>query len=151
MLVSDVKGWVSYLPFKMQAVLLSALRGPDGVTKESAAKPLVRRMRSVLLHPAGDPSPSNQFMYSNCGQAEVERFLGDLDPYNVHWLVHFAHAAEIIGYCHHDPVEAGFWRAIYLGIVDAFHMNPETHDQLCERLKGDYGPLASTQKENSDL
>lgn len=131
---SDVHDWLADLPFKMQAVVLCALRGPDGTSKESAAKPLVRRMRSVILKPAGSPGPSNQFMFNNVGPAEVMRFLDDLDPYNVHWLLHFAYAAEIIGVMHPDNIERDFWGGIYHGIVERFHMNPETRLQLFERL-----------------
>ncbi len=94
---SDVHEWVSDLPFKMQAVLLSALRGCDGVRKEDPSKALVRKYRALILKPAAGSTPRS-FMHDNVTQSDVELFLSDIDHYPLHWYIHFMHAAEIVGW-----------------------------------------------------
>lgn len=42
--------WVATLSFKEQTVLLSALRGCDGIDKEDISKQFTRKFRAAILH-----------------------------------------------------------------------------------------------------
>lgn len=52
----------------------------------------------------------------------------------VHWLFHFMYAAEIIGYCHPDVEERKYWQRVYSTVCDSLHVNPETSEDMEDRL-----------------
>ncbi len=130
-----VQSWLSSLSWKMQTVLLSALRGCDGKHKEDASKPFTRKYRSVILHNAGGVQTESKFMADFVSEADLIRFCSNLDHYPMHWLVHFTHAVEIVGYYHPDREIKEFWFGVYKNIVDALHFNVESRAQLNWRLK----------------
>lgn len=132
-----VRDWIGKCSFKQQAVLLSALRGCDGLGKEDPSKPLVRWYRRVLLHPADtDANGLKQFMGDgSMPRMQMMKFVGDMDPYPMHWLLHFAHGMQIVGIYHPDTTIKGFAHDTYKAIVEAMHMNMETIEQNEERLK----------------
>jgi hypothetical protein len=134
---SDVKPWVSLLSFKMQAVLLSALRGCDGRSKHDPSKPFGRKLRGVLLWPA-DPNYVNNandsYMRDNVTVEVANAFLSDLDSYPLHYITHLMHAAEIVGYKHPHEDHRRFWMAVYMDICNRLHVNIERESQLDERL-----------------
>jgi hypothetical protein len=125
-MTSVLQPWVEGLPLKMQAVLISAIRGPDGFRKEDPVKPFVRQLRAAILVPADSKS---SFMLQDMG-APWTAFVGDLDPYPLHFVSHFMQACEILGY--YGP--SFLWHQRYLDIVHALHLNPETDVQLMRRL-----------------
>lgn len=133
---SVVRPWVSDLSYKMQAVLLSALRGPDGIPKEDICKKFTRNLRGVILFPAIPNPPIGSFM--NGGYIDAEscyQFVHHLDHYPNHWVTHFAHACEIVGYKHPDDEIATWWGNLYAGIVqDGMHMRLESCDDMERRL-----------------
>ena len=49
-MTSVLQDWVQECSLRQQGVLVIALRGPDGVRKEDAAKPLVRTMRGLVMN-----------------------------------------------------------------------------------------------------
>jgi hypothetical protein len=51
---SAVQAWVSQISIMQQSVLLSAIRGPDGVGKFHKCKPLIRWYRRCVLISAFD-------------------------------------------------------------------------------------------------
>lgn len=137
---SVLHDWVHALPFKMQAVLLCAMRGCDGMRKEDPTKEYVRELRGVVMKSA--PGGMGKFMRKPTADrldADYEEenwnlFVGDLDPYPVHYVLHLAHACEIIGYCHPDPnVNARWWHR-YASIVHAMHLRMEDATELQRRL-----------------
>lgn len=163
---SVLQDWVMTLPMMQQAVLCSALRGPDGVSKLSNVKVPLRFFRGVILNPA-DPELIEQgrldvFMTFNLGyydpdegtgyvkdgvafsrfQAICAEFLSDLDQYNIHFLTHFMHAIEIVGYKYGRGKLVGGpelqireqWNWLYAELCRALHVYPESIDQLNERL-----------------
>lgn len=140
-MASVVRPWVGNLPFKMQAVLLSALRGCDGKERDDKAKKLTRTMRGVLLLPAVSNAEIGSFMNDPPTGEETDAFLKDLDHYPMHWLMHFTHAAEIIGYQHPDKEISFWWRGLYYAIAtEGLHLLPETQEMLWNRLgPGDLG------------
>ena len=132
---SVVRPWLAKnCTLKMQSVLLSALRGCDGLPKEDISKAITRKFRGTLFFPA-NKAFDRSYMNPDVSQGELKKFYKNLDPYPVHWLFHFAHACEIVGYFHPDSVEANFWWDVYQGICQGLHVNVETLDQLSERLK----------------
>lgn len=132
---SVVQQWLSvYCSFKQQTVVLSALRGCDGKSKNDISKRLTRRFRGSILKSAEDRAPEGSFMHPGAGPKELHLMLSDIDHYPVHWLTHFAHAAQIVSVYHPIKEEAAFWGTVYRGIVEALHFNVETVEQMEERL-----------------
>lgn len=135
--------WVCGLTFQMQALLLTAMRGPDENNKYNAAKAIIRYLRGVVIKPAGDwdNKNDNDFMwgeYTSLFQHYVEEFWKDHDEYPHHFIMHLVHCAEVVGYKHPDRTIAQFWGDFYQDACHAFHMNAETEEQLDSRLS-DFG------------
>lgn len=135
---SVVQDWLSNLSLKQQTVLLASFRGCDGRVKEDPSKYFTRLMRSILLKNADS---STTFMVQPCEDfnKRMIAFLGDIDSYPMHFLVHFLHAAEIVGYKHPDPEIRLQWLGFYAKGVHALHMYPETEEQLDTRLADNVG------------
>lgn len=132
---SVVQAWLSRATLKQQTVVLCALRGCDGLPKEDPAKPLVRWLRSLVLRSANPNADPHSFMdVQDSGAAEAAFFLHGVDHYPVHWVLHFAHACQIIGMYHPDPAQARNAERMYLRLVHQFHMKPESAEENCERL-----------------
>lgn len=131
-----IQEWCWVLPLRMQSTMLLSLRGPDGCSKHNTAKELLRQLRSAVLVPAF-PGVPDSFMGDQRGYADwrvAEAFIDDHDAYPHHWLMHFIHAAEIVGQFHpRDDVRAFWWR-LYLSLAEAFHMRNENIDELSRRL-----------------
>ncbi len=138
-----VRAWVDDLPLRMQSTLLLSMRGPDGCAKEASAKVLVRELRYVVLHPAFPkelyPNKAEDvFMGTQtglCSWSVVEHFKEHHDEYPHHWLMHFIHAAEIVGQFHPADDVRAFWWSTYAAMCSAMHMQPEDIEQLSRRLR----------------
>lgn len=134
---SVIQDWLGeYCSWKEQSVLFSALRGCDGSEKNDGSKNLIHNFRALILK---DADPSSTFMEER--PIDMKVFCNNTDHYPVHWLLHFMHGAEIIGYRHPDHIIAMKWQHIYYDIVHAFHMQPETKEVMTERLKDKPGEL----------
>jgi len=136
---SVVRPWLAECcSFKEQAVLLSALRGCDGIPKEDVSKKFTRKLRSVLFYPAMInvmDSEVDKYMKTTISENDFVDLKKGLDHYPMHWVMHFAHAAEIIGYKHPDGTIRNFWLTVYVGIVrEGLHLNTESVEQLNARL-----------------
>ena len=132
-----VLGWVSKCTLKQQTVLLSAIRGCDGVAKNDISKKFVRKYRNVILKDAA-PLPEKSevsFMMDAVTDEDIKIFLKQPDVYPLHWLMHFIHAIEIIGYNHPDSEVSSFWLTLYMDMCNMLHVNPESKEQNDERLK----------------
>ncbi len=128
---SVIKSWVFTLPLRMQSVLMAAVRGADGFSKEDKSKHLVRSLRGLLFNNA---DPTNSFIKDELTDEQVEAFASDIDHYYVHFLMHFTHATEIVGYKHPDHMVRNKWIFIYKRICKSLHLNFETEPQLDIRL-----------------
>jgi len=137
-----LKDWVLLLPYRMQSVLLSGLRGCDIARKDDNSKFITRALRSLLLHNA---DPTNTFMVGDGipDPQYVKAFLWDLDSYPMHFVAHIMHAAEIVGYKYPEETNPllyetenvkKWWIGFYRDLVKALHLNPETEKQLDVRL-----------------
>lgn len=127
-----VKDWISHLTFKQQTVLLSAIRGCGGVPKDDPSKPFVRAFREVVLENAVTEDCS--FMGASISIDDVNRFVKSLDCYPMHWLLHFIHAVECVGYGHPDLCTSVWWAGLYGEICRALHVNPESEQGWSQRL-----------------
>ena len=141
---SVVQDWLSDLTWKQQTVLLAATRGCDGVAKEDASKHCHKIMRSCILENAGtantgfmtvtgDPSVDQLLMDGHWNR--IKDFRKDIDMYPMHYVLHFTHAAEILGYKHPEVKWRGFWFQVYSLFVDAMHLHIETEEELDFRLR----------------
>lgn len=132
---SVVQEWLAEVcTLKQQTVLLSALRGCDGRPKEDPSKPVTRAFRATILYSAHKNPGDQTFMQSNPHGA-VRAWLNDgVDSYPMHWLIHFMHAIEIVGYKHPNERVATFWLGVYCQLCDVLHLRPETKSTLDRRL-----------------
>lgn len=140
---SVLHDWVQTLPFQMQALLLTAMRGPDENNKYNAAKALIRYLRGVVIKPAGDWTGynNNDFMWGEYNKfgTYCEGFFADHDEYPHHFIMHLIHCAEVVGYKHPDERIKSSWQTFYkYACTETFHMNPETEAQMDLRLN-DFG------------
>lgn len=139
---SVVKDWVKELPLTQQAVLLLALRGPDGMAKQTGIKPMLHYLRGTVLHAAYPDydetaeGKSGDFMRGDYEHfnSNAGLFYADIDAYPMHFLMHLIHAAEIIGYHFPILVVRNYWKDFYYYFCKQLHMTPETKEQLNDRL-----------------
>jgi hypothetical protein len=151
-----LQDWVQDISFMQQTVLLTAIRGPDGLPKYHGVKFLLRWYRRCVLISAFDKSvlttPGNPSGGSFTGPSYtmkdgddpmawegpmddvVTDYLKSLDAVPHHFQMHLMHAAEIVGYKHPDPKIAAWWKATYERLVHDMHLWPETEAQLDSRL-----------------
>lgn len=138
---SILQDWVMELGLRHQGVLLTVVRGCDTAPKDDPSKLFTRCIRAVILNAhCGDPAKARTFIESVSTYEMLSRFTAfrsNLDHYPHHYCMHVIHAIEIIGYKH--PIEGirdefGFF---YLKLCKGLHVNPETEDQLDERLNAD--------------
>lgn len=128
-----MKLWIFSLPFRMQSVLMSALRGCDVAKKHDCSKFITRALRAVCLNNA---DPTNTFIVGDGTPAEkfAKEFIADVDSYPLHFMMHTIHAAEIVGAKHPEEHLRHYWTWLYKELVKGLHLNPETVDQLDVRL-----------------
>lgn len=135
----SLKKWVCDLPWMQQEVLFSAIRNCDSIASEGPHKTLVRGIRATCIKTA---KPKGSF---NARRSTIDEiciaaydFVDNyIDHIPIHFVTHVMHAAEVIGYTHPDREIAYGWLKIYLSIVMAAHLNPETKEQFLERLQDD--------------
>jgi hypothetical protein len=128
---SVVRPWVAELQWMCQTVLLCALRGCDTAPKEDPSKALTRALRHCLLFNAKN---DGSFM-----DEEPPAELPDMERYPQHWISHVMHAAQIVGYCHPVAETRVKWNRLYVAFCHAWHVNPESKEEMLGRLKGDNG------------
>lgn len=171
---SVLQGWVMSLTFMQQSVLMSAIRGCDGLQKHHKAKPLLKWYRRCILLSAFDgraltdpfelgggsftgpidmlpkfdaegycvgdqyygPGDQSGIYDWKCSRMQwaQDNFMDSRDELHSHYQVHAMHAFEIVGYKHPDPSVREFWRTMYERMAHAYHLWPETEEQMDRRL-----------------
>lgn len=139
-----------------QTVLLTAVRGPDGVDKYHPVKDLLRWYRRCILISALDSvvlttpyddrggsftGPSYEASYE-VGYTDWEpemnkiasKYIRCLDSLPHHSSMHFLHCTEIVGYKHPDSRIRSWWCELYKRLVNDMHLFPESEEQLDTRL-----------------
>lgn len=150
-----LQDWVCRISLRMQGVLVLALRGPDGASKESELKTIVRNLRGCVMNSGRECKPmklgtafdGDSFMrtveIANSGdlwQHEIDKFCACADSMNVHFYQHILHAAAIAGCYHWDHVVRENWWKLYEAGVRRLHMKPETRQELEHRLREGHRP-----------
>jgi hypothetical protein len=145
---SVLQDWVIALTCMQQSVLITAVRGPDGIKKDHPVKVLLRWFRRCVLLSAftrsviDDPyapgggsftGPVDNGICTNLDDA-FELYLKSVDELPHHFQLHFMHAAEIIGYKHPNIEIRKWWAGVYYSIVNDAHLYPESMEQMDERL-----------------
>lgn len=144
--------WTHELSMMQQTVLLTAIRGPDGLPKYGSIKMLLRWFRRCVVLSAmegvvlSDPCSLNGGSFTGPSldtavdewespmMEVVSSYLQSVDAIPHHFYLHFMHAVEILGFKHPTPRIRVFWNRVYLRLVRDMHLNPETESQLDERL-----------------
>jgi hypothetical protein len=146
---SIVKDWAAALGLRHQGVLVSAIRGCDSAPREDSSKYLVRVYRGVLLKAhCGDVKEAGSFMVPFDDEQwdhKVADFLRSIDHYPNHWLLHWMHACQIVGYYHPDEAISTPFFLLYRRLVKKFHLNPETLYELEQRLNADEATFVKQQ------
>lgn len=149
--------WIHELTLMQQTVLMTSVRGPDGVAKYHSCKFLLRWYRRCTLlnsltkkvmttpyefgggsftGPSYTPTTTKHDWEPRMNDLLAD-YLKSLDELPHHFQLHFMHAAEIIGYKHTDHKIRGWWQMVYFELVHDMHLNPETEEQLDYRLADD--------------
>jgi len=152
-MTSALQSWVLELPVMQQAVLMTALRGPDGVPKGHISKQLIKFYRRCVLvtafeHEAlNDPAikrvgsftgqsvPEDRSDdWTECMNVLLDEYLEASDEMPHHFQMHFLHGAEILGYHHLVLRVRRWWNNCYLKIVKSMHLQPESEERMNFRL-----------------
>lgn len=149
---SVLQEWVMQLPLMQQTVLLTAIRGPDGAIKFHPTKPLWRWYRRCILISAFEGVPilspvapgGGSFTGPVCEddgrnwqkqiQFAADAYLEARDELPHHVQMHAMHAFEIVGYKHNVPWIRIWWGGLYVRIVEAMHVHPESVFEMDKRL-----------------
>ena len=150
--------WLNNIPLMQQTVLLTAIRGPDGLPKYGPVKLLLRWYRRCILLSAIDreiidnPHSKNggSFTGPSCDtpgnvkwglapwgpdmDTVVDGYMQALDALPHHFHTHLLHGVEILGYKHPDPDVREWWKSVYMRFVSDLHLQPETEETLDHRL-----------------
>jgi hypothetical protein len=145
--------WVMDLPMMQQTVLLTAIRGPDGITKYHNVKFLLRWYRRCILHSSmggmvfttpheqggGSFTGPSYFggdtkNWSHVMQDQVTAYLQTTDEMPMHFHTHLMHGAEILGYMHPDTEIRSFWNLTYIRFCKDMHVLPEPKHEMLFRL-----------------
>ncbi len=160
---SVLQTWVMNLPLMQQSVLLTAIRGCDGLSKRHSSKYLLRWLRrgvllsafdrTVLIDPH-DPRGGNftgPIPREDTLDSLADRYLNDIDEVPHHFHLHLVHAAEILGYKAPLKHVREFWQGFYERTARDMHMKPETEYELDDRLGDDEGQWRAAGGEHLDL
>lgn len=146
-MTSSVRKWVLDVPWMQQGVLFSAIRSADGISQEDNSKIIVRGYRNVILKPAHDVG---SFLGKIPTQEKLEesmkKFMAGFGYYHTHFVMHLIHAAEIIGYQHPDELIRKTWVNFYFEVCKEMHVNPETKEQMMNRLKDNLEVVKKTEE-----
>jgi hypothetical protein len=147
--------WTATLPMMQQTVLLTAIRGPDGLPKYGSVKMLLRWYRrclllsamdgKVLVNPFDDnggsfTGPSLQGELADWEEGMdrlVSDYLRESDALPHHFQMHFLHAVQIMGYKHPGAKTRKWWNKVYHRLVNDFHLHIETEYEMDQRLGDD--------------
>ena len=138
--------WVMKLSFMQQSVLLTAVRGADGIEKHHPIKPIIRYYRRCLLisafdnraitdpHASGGGSFTGPLPSDMTLETAAKAYYNSVDTLPLHYHMHFLHSVQIMGYKHSVLPVRRFWNTVYLTLVKQFHLFPETEEDMDLRL-----------------
>lgn len=143
--------WTAEISHRQQGVIVLALRGPDGLTKESGCKNVIRTFRACTMNSGEQRRPlqlgekleskldnfmTMQFISDrDKWTAECERFVADVDTYNVHFLQHFLHAAMVLAFNHPSLTVRDRWQQFVERLCNKLHIKHESRQEFTHRLR----------------
>ena len=145
-----VQKWVDDLPRRAQGTLMTGIRGCDMAPKnpgtiderygcstgeQTPERQLVAFLRYCVLNPADtrEIDIPGAWFQSDPGEFKPSQF----GHYPLHWYSHIMHCFEVIGYLHPDERISYSAMRIYLRLVRGLHLNPESKEEMIERLTED--------------
>lgn len=143
---SVLQSWVEELSFMQQSVLLTAVRGADGLNKYHPSKYVLRWFRRCIMFSAFDKvvldSPYDKRGGNFTGPIDPYESLDDLakdyfahiDEIPHHFHLHVVHAAEILGYKHPHAAVRGWWHYFYSQAAKDMHLRVESENEMDYRL-----------------
>ena len=142
---SVLQDWVMILPLREQGTLLTCVRGCDDEPKTwtstgvsySPGRRLTAFIRWCFMIPADIREVDSQegaFMMSKPPHIFKPSEFGHLPQ---HWYSHAMHSLEIIAYRHPDIETSKIAYNLYLKMVHNLHLEPETKEQMINRLSED--------------
>ncbi len=162
---SILKPWLADIGLRHQGVVLAALRGCDTAAKEAPSKTLTRWLRDACLNAhCGDSSKSQSFIEAHpthrVFSGAVAGFMAEKDALPTHYVLHLMHAARIVGRFlpETEQKEDFVWRAwgeinpkkdwqeFYSRLVRKFRLNPETDEQMDQRLNATESDFGAEQR-----
>lgn len=140
---SVLQNWVMELPLMMQGVLLTSMRGPDGVAKDHRSKPIVHALRRLILISGVDGRTLNLEEEGGGSFAppvpnldlHMLGFIECMDELPHHYIMHTIHSAEIISFAHPDITVRHMWKWFYESCCHDMHMKPELVNEMNNRLR----------------
>lgn len=126
---SVLQGWVAYMPWKCQSILLSGLRGTDN-GQPPAIKAVSRWLRTISQHNA---DPAKSYMQQDA-LPDASDLCAELEYQTCHFVHHFADALRTVALWHPDGDVN--WRASkyhYFIAEELFHFVPEPDDVFIDR------------------
>jgi hypothetical protein len=142
---SVLQDWVMELPLREQGTLLTCVRGCDLEPKTwtsrgvgySPGRRLTAFIRWCFMVPADEREVDYQegaFMMSTPPSPFKPSEFGHLPQ---HWYAHAKNCLKVIAYRHPDELVANQAKELFEKMVTNEHDNPETKDQMIERLSED--------------
>lgn len=149
---SILQPWVMELGLRHQGVLVSACRGCDTAPKGDPSKWAQRLFRGAILEPhcGRFVKPVSYIIVEpdeNKWWSIMRQFYTNADHYPHHYVMHFRHAAQIIGYYgpRETPTFAIRWVKLYGELCQIEHLEPEPKPILEARLNADEKKFAELQ------
>jgi hypothetical protein len=148
---SVLQDWVMDLPLREQGTLLTGIRGCDLAPKNSISnqerygcstgddtpeRGLTAFLRWCVMNPA-DPREVDipgAFFQSRPPRSWKPSQFGH---YPQHWYAHLMHCFEVVAYRSPNEDAATHAQEVYLRLVRNLHLNPESRDEMIERLSED--------------
>lgn len=141
---SIMQPWTVGIGMRHQGVLVSSLRGCDLAPRHDPSKLAQRLLRGAILipHSGRFATPASYITIEpdkDKWWTTMNAFSASWDHYPNHYVMHFIHAAEIVGYYApmDHPCFADRWFGWYKQACNILHLNPETKEQLDYRLNAD--------------
>jgi hypothetical protein len=150
-MTSVLQPWVMELPLRAQGTLLTAVRGCDLAPKhplerdpedrgcstgeDSPERQLAAFVRYCVLVPADPRETDHPGAWIQSKPPKFKQ--SQLGHYPLHYVSHLMHAYEIISYLYPQEDIAIEASRVYKRLVEGLHLNPETLEQMLERLNED--------------
>jgi hypothetical protein len=130
---SVVQPWVAELPWKMQSILFSGLRGPDQEFLQHT-KQVSKWMRAVSQHNADPSKPYMNNIHLPTHPDDQQVFYKELEHCPCHFVHHFLDALAVIAYGHPEPKVSLLAAEIHYDVAEElFHFVPEMPEIFCLR------------------